>query len=429
MRDDLAQAMSAISAETPLRYLDEPLTQISHLLADDPVADDLVAEARRHIAARAEEEARANVSRLRIYLSETYRLHRRMVRNRRSTAVKRGFPARGRELAHPWLIPDPDERRQDLFGAFDDLRLGLEQEDLATAGNILQIVLGRILAPMTALEDLARALRGQPGHDLSAEELAAVNELARTDAGREFAGDLEQILAMTTGPDRLSAAASWARQRVGSRKCAIACTFPRTARLTAELLTRELGAHRVSALLEDQGEDERFRRTTEFEQSTERKILVLDRSAEEGANLQFIEEVLHLNVPVFTTHLEQRLGRFDRWSELDAPGALGDLPGSFPARPRAHRRLDDDAQRRVRRVHVLYLDPAVHPGRPRARVLPHRGHRDPGRREEADAGPGRGAGDRAAPDSRPGPSRQHRRPGRRRRPGEATRPRSTARSG
>ena len=99
------------------------------LLAGDPVADDLVAEARRHIAARAEEEARANVSRLRIYLSETYRLHRRMVRNRRSTAVKRGFPARGRELAHPWLIPDPDERRQDLFGAFDDLRLGLEQEE------------------------------------------------------------------------------------------------------------------------------------------------------------------------------------------------------------------------------------------------------------------------------------------------------------
>ena len=330
MRDDLAQAMSATSTETPLRYLDGPLTEISDLLDGDTVSDDLVAEARRHIAARAEEEARASVSRLRIYLSETYRLHRRMVRNRRSTAVKRGFPARGRELAHPWLIPDPDERREDLFGAFDDLRLGLEQEDLPTAGDIFQIVLGRILAPMTALEDLARALRGQPGHDLSAEELAAVTELARTDAGREFADDLEQILGMTTGPDRLSAAASWARQRVLSRKCAIACTFPHTARLTAELLTRELGAHRVSALLEDQGEDERFRRATEFEQSTERKILVLDRSAEEGANLQFIEEVLHLNVPVFTTHLEQRLGRFDRWSELNRPVRSATFREAFP---------------------------------------------------------------------------------------------------
>ncbi|MGO9100773.1 MAG: helicase-related protein, partial [Mycobacterium sp.] len=218
-----------------------------------------------------------------------------------------------------WLIPDPDVRRQDLFGVFDDLRLGLEQEELATAGNILQIVLGRILAPMTALEDLARALRGEPGHDLSAEELTTVNELASTATGREFASDLEQILTMTTESDRLSAAAHWARQRVGGQKCAIACTFPRTARLMAQLLTSELSAHRVSALLEDQGEDERIRRATEFELSRELKVLVLDRSAEEGANLQFIGEVLHLNVPVFTTHLEQRLGRFDRWSELERP--------------------------------------------------------------------------------------------------------------
>ena len=330
MRDDLAQAMSAISTETPLRYLDEPLTQISRLLADDPDAGDLVAEARRHIAARAEDEARRTVSKLRIYLSETYRLHRRMVRNRRSTAVKKGFPARGRELAHPWLIPDPDERRQDLFGAFDDLRLGLEQEEMATAGSILQIVLGRILAPMTALEDLARALRSQPGHDLSAEELTAVNELARTDPGREFASELEQVLAMATASDRLSAAASWARRRAASRKCAIACTFPRTARLTAELLTRELGAHRVTALLEDQGEDERFRLATEFEQGTELKVVVLDRSAEEGANLQFVEDVLHLNVPVFTTHLEQRLGRFDRWSELEDPVRSATFREAFP---------------------------------------------------------------------------------------------------
>ena len=330
MRDDLAQAMSAISAETPLRYLDEPLTHISGLLDGDHAADNLVAEARRHIAARAEEEVRATVSRLRIYLSETYRLHRRMVRNRRSTAVKRGFPARGRELAHPWLISDPDERRQDLFGALDDLRIGLEEEEHPAAGEILQIVLGRILAPMSALGDLALALRGQMGHDLGAEELAAVTELARTDAGRDFAGDLEQILAMTTGLDRLSATVSWAQRRMLSRKCAIACTFPRTARLTAERLARELGAHRVSALLEDQGEDERFRRVTEFEQSTERKILVLDRSAEEGANLQFIEDVLHLNVPVFTSHLEQRLGRFDRWSELASPVRSTTFEEAFP---------------------------------------------------------------------------------------------------
>jgi ATP-dependent helicase HepA len=318
MRDDLAQAMSAVSAETPLRYLDEPLAKVCELLADDPVAGKLVSNARRHVVARDEREAREEVSQLRIYISETYRLHRRMIRNRRYTAVKQGFPARGRELAHPWLIPDPDGRRQDLFAVVDDLRLGLELAEHPDAARILQVVLGRVLAPAAALDDLVRALRRKTSHDLSAQEMAAVTKLAETAAGREFADDLEQILAMATAADRLSAAVDWARQRVGRRKCAVACTFPNAARLAAHLLAGELGRHRVTALLEGQ-EEERTRLTADFQHSPERNILVIDRSAEEGANLQFIEEVLHLNVPTFSSHLEQRLGRFDRWSELHIP--------------------------------------------------------------------------------------------------------------
>ncbi|MFI6603531.1 protein DpdE [Nonomuraea sp. NPDC050536] len=319
MRDDLAQAMSAISAETPLRYLDEPLAQVAQLLPNDPVAKELISDVRRCIAARAEEEARKEINSLRGYISETYRLHRRMVRNRRSTAAKKGFPTRGRRLASPWLIPDPDHRRQDLFAAFDDLRLGLELEEHPNAGYILQIVLGRILAPIAALEDLVSALQCRPNHDLSTDELAAANDLAKSAAGQEFASDLEQIMATPTESDRLSATVEWARQRVGRKKCAVACTFPNAARLVAQLLVDELGNHRVTALLESQADDLRSRLTTEFERSTERSILVIDRSAEEATNLQFIEEVLHLNVPTFSTHLEQRLGRFDRWSELQSP--------------------------------------------------------------------------------------------------------------
>jgi ATP-dependent helicase HepA len=57
----------------------------------------------------------------------------------------------------------------------------------------------------------------------------------------------------------------------------------------------------------------------EFARSSERSILVFDRSAEEGTNLQFIDEVMHLDVPTTTSRLEQRLGRFDRWSEIGQP--------------------------------------------------------------------------------------------------------------
>ena len=316
MRDDLAEAMSALGAETPLRHLREPLDQIAELLAEDPIAGELIANARRHIAARADQETRQEIGRLRIYVSETYRLHRRMVRSRRSAAAKKGFPARGRELADPWLIPDPDERRPDLFAAFDDLRLALELTDAEGAGPILQVILSRILAPMTALDDLVQALHGELGHDLSAGEMAVVEELAQMPAGQEFAGELAQLGVLVTRADRLSAAVGWARQRVGRGKHAIACSFPRSASLLAQMLVAELGQHRVTALLEGQGDEERTQLTDDFEHSQERCILVLDRSAEEGANLQFIEEVLHLDVPTVSSRLEQRMGRFDRWSEL-----------------------------------------------------------------------------------------------------------------
>ena len=95
------------------------------------------------------------------------------------------------------------------------------------AGGILQIVLGRILLPRTHSKIWSRALRQDPDHDLSAEELAAVSDLEGWTVGRELADDLGQILAMTTASDRLSAASDWARQRIGRGKYAIACTFPR----------------------------------------------------------------------------------------------------------------------------------------------------------------------------------------------------------
>jgi ATP-dependent helicase HepA len=224
-----------------------------------------------------------------------------------------------------------------VFAAFDDLRLNLELAGDLCAGPILQVVLGRVLAPVTALDDLAQALVGRHGHDLSTQEMAVIADLAQMPAGIEFAGELAQIALVATPDDRLSAAVHWARQRVGHRKYAIACTFPRTAGLLARMLTTELGQHRVTALLEGQGDDERTRLTDDFRDSRERCVLILDRSAEEGANLQFIEEVLHLDVPTVNSRLEQRLGRFDRWSEL--PTRVRSVTFQ-EADPICHRHLD-----------------------------------------------------------------------------------------
>jgi ATP-dependent helicase HepA len=49
-----------------------------------------------------------------------------------------------------------------------------------------------------------------------------------------------------------------------------------------------------------------------FASDTQAWVLVCDRSAEEGLNLQFAHALLHLDLPFLSTRLEQRIGRVDR---------------------------------------------------------------------------------------------------------------------
>lgn len=319
MRDDLAQAISAMGDETPTRYLKDPIEQVRALLPADPVVQDLVDQADRHLAERQESDARSVVNSLRIHLSETYRLHRRLIRNRRSSAVKRDFPVRGRNHAETWTIPDPDQRRAKLFSILETFRLDLEVAENLESGPPLQAVLGRALGPINALTDLARALRREPVNDLSETERTAITQLAGTPLGRDLAQRLDSLVSSESQTDRLTAMVEWARPHIGRNKVAVACSFPNAAAEAALLLTKEFGHHRVTALLEGYTDAQRSALAKAFVASSEQSILVMDRSVEEGANLQFIDEVLHLNVPTVSSQLEQRLGRFDRWSTISTP--------------------------------------------------------------------------------------------------------------
>jgi ATP-dependent helicase HepA len=323
IRDTLAETLTAIGPDTPLRYLDEPLARLEGLLSSDATVAARVAEIRGCIVTRNESAVRRSIAALRNHVAEAYRIHRRLIRNRRSQAVKAGFPARGRGRSVPWRLADPDDRRRRVFDALEDFRLDIEaSSDLGEgmAGRALQTVLGRVLAPVEALRDLVAAARGLDEHDLSGEEMLALGGVLDAAPGRRLAHALEQILLTPALRDRAALAAEWAEPRIGGkRKYAVVCSFPRTAGVVADVLVQRFGRHRITALTEGQSEDERSGLVTSFARSRERSVLVLDRSAEEGTNLQFVDEVLHLTLPVSTSQLEQRLGRFDRWGELWQP--------------------------------------------------------------------------------------------------------------
>lgn len=316
LRDDLAEAVSALDDETPVRYLDEPLANLRARLPGDAKLGDLVAGALREAERRNIEAARAMVRRVRIHISETYRLHRRMIRTRRSSAIKGKFPVRGRERGNPWLIPDPDRRRDELFSMLESIRLELLEQSAPNAGSVFRVVLGRALGPLTALADLAAALRDSGDHDLSADEIQALSGFIGTDTARDFARQIDALLAVESNADRITATVQWCQHKVGRGKYAIACSFPRAASELAKALTAAFGSHRVISLSASQSDEERTDALAKFASSKELNLLVFDRSVEEGANLQIAEEVLHVNLPTVTTQLEQRMGRLDRFSDV-----------------------------------------------------------------------------------------------------------------
>jgi ATP-dependent helicase HepA len=319
VRDDLAETMSALGEDTPARYLREPLDRLVELLPDDGKLADLVASVRQALENGDGDAAKSALASVRIHVSETYRLHRRMIRNRRPNVCKANFPVRGRDHRTDWLIADPDRRRDELLDLIESFRIELQELSLPNPEGILRVLLGRAMAPLRALSSLANALRGSDDHDLSNAELDALTGFAGTDSARELARQIDVLLSAESEQDRISAIVAWSRLKIGRGKFAIACSFPRVAAQLAEVLTQEFGRHRVLAALESQSNDERTLVLSEFARQRERSLLVVDRSVEEGANLQFADEVLHVNVPTVTTQLEQRLGRFDRWSEVLQP--------------------------------------------------------------------------------------------------------------
>ncbi|MBS2963836.1 hypothetical protein KGA66_12315 [Actinocrinis puniceicyclus] len=318
LRDELAAAVAALGEETPVMFLAEPVETLKRLLPDEHLLredlDALSQAADRRDVGQSREISR----RVRAYVTETHRIHRRMIRTRRGSSVAKDFPVRGRSCPANWLLVDEDRRRGNVLRWLDDLRAELAGADGFSAAAILRTAIGRACAPVVALADLAVALRKEEGHDLDEDETGSLAGFAGTDAAFGFADRLDDIIASDTEYDRFTAMIDWAWPRVSAHKVAVVCSFASTAAIAAEQLEERFGIARVVRLLSTMPADDRAQAARRFAKDPFRSVIVLDRCGEEGINLQMVEDVLHLDLPVNIARLEQRLGRFDRWSAGDA---------------------------------------------------------------------------------------------------------------
>jgi len=270
---------------------------------------------------------------IRTHVSDTYRLHRRMLRNRRESVQLPSRLDTARAASELKEEYDDDERGLKVHELIDEWRvrasdLGVRlRDDHDNSAEKRERELQRIFilllrASGTWLGVLEKVLRVRlalaPASTIATE--FSPNDLELLNGSPLFDGEAELLSAMldivqqpTENADRVQLLVEILRRLQASRSKAVVFTSFESSH--EEILRRLKGAYGDVAV----ASHDAHRLRTEVEVDVQRFhddpncfVLVSDFSGEEGRNLQFADWLIHFDLPWSPNRLEQRIGRLDR---------------------------------------------------------------------------------------------------------------------
>lgn len=256
----------------------------------------------------------AAVSRVRQHLSEAYRLHRRVLRTRRTPELVVNFGVRGRKRSRPFLVSVDTSSGSRRTHLLDKLRLEVaaasEEGDLDadTALGLFREVAQRCGSIPHALQPLKSTHAGGDGSHLETfRQLMNVGVLSNYDS------DIDALLVECNSQVEavVDALAHFTGSRTQSR-VVVASAFTESAVAVWTEMSRRWGRERVAQHLSTNLEAENREAVERWTMGGRCSILVVDASAEEGANLQIADLLIHVDLPWETFRIEQRIGRCDR---------------------------------------------------------------------------------------------------------------------
>lgn len=298
-RQLVAETVAGLAPEHVLSMEDE-LDRLESAFGDDPALRDLISHLRPVVQRLPEEddlEFTQALTALRSHLTETYRLHRRILRNRRRS-VPWATPRRAGLETLPYHCDVAGERAQ----ALDELRVHLSNLE---AGDALMHSLFVAALHPTAAPPLRPQLEAHGINDPHAHQLATrVDRLMDDDA-------IEARVAATANAIRRLLA-------VNTQQVVVFCDRTEQAdRITATLRNSFPGdtvQRHVCESVDDDGVDTPHAWQAFLQDPARCRVLVCDARAEEGLNLHGGRKVaLHFDLPANPNRLEQRLGRLDRF--------------------------------------------------------------------------------------------------------------------
>ena len=306
-RQALAEIVAGLTPENAL-YLDYTIDQLAALFPEDDLLQQHASGLRAIVETMPDESDPALVEaigRLHAHLSEVYRLHRRILRNRR-----RSIGGLTPERSGTEIVRYRSGDRAALTAAIDDWRFG-EALKLDTAGSE-PLWADRVRA-YWQVQDRASQYPGSGS--------GMIGFLARQAA---MIGDTDRFASINrclgrSGlfEDRTDALIEALRPLLQAKaRCVVFCSDAKT----ADMLAKRIGDHFgiVVDRHDPDGAD-----WLAFRDGGNHPVLVCDRRAEEGLNLQGGKKVVvHYDLPFNPNRIEQRLGRVDRYGSGEAVRSL-----------------------------------------------------------------------------------------------------------
>lgn len=308
-RIELGRAFLALRSATVPALVKLHAGKLAGLLPNDTRVKELVAE-----LGKAGADAKAIQHELHLHISETYRIHRRMLRTRRRWLVgaQRRF---ARDVQENLEVELDEEPRAQLWAALEDWR------EAASAR----------MAPEHKLRAIAAAEYARLAETIAAdpEKLgAAVTEAARNtkaDAAEEklLKKLVDDRAAWEMTEARLDLVAESLRRRAAkdgpSSKYVVFCPSARQCADLGKRLHTLFSSTGVKVASTSNAGEQVGDLFSDFAGDPHARVLITDATGEEGFNLQFAKAVFFTDLPWSPMRLEQRLGRLDR---IDRTGAI-----------------------------------------------------------------------------------------------------------
>ncbi|MCC3566032.1 MULTISPECIES: protein DpdE [unclassified Microcoleus] len=344
-RQEIGRTLLDFRETTQPAVLQTKLAQLRTLFAKDDYLIALAKELEKSLKTKETEEKSRLIRTIRTHVRDTYRLHRRILRNRRDAVEDVIFD---RDTVPKAEYDLNDEQWSEIQTVLDKWRAAAPK-----SSEYQRIFLLFFRASGTWLNVLERVIKARLQKKSSPEldrefgqsDTAILTKTALFSEERELLETLlNTVSKVEEGFDRLGllriailrflAVAlkvpreyhsnprdllSRIQQQIkrpipGERfpKIAIFTSFTTTCQEIAENLAKIFGKKAIASHDMTKSADDVEANLHRFKTEPHCFVLVCDRSAETGVNLQFIDWLVHFDLPWFPNQLEQRLSRVDR---------------------------------------------------------------------------------------------------------------------